>query len=226
MLDQLIASPAAHAHDLQQAIVALEGYLPAKEPRVTTAAFALLQQIITSVTGAMRTIADANRASNPWPGDAREEYGDLVKCADTLAHRLYFASGAFKNPGHERPLLTAEQFYAHAKPLFDLLAPIGHPHTTHYLVDTLQYFIEIDAAGVLLLIGDAISAGSKYGYAYEQLAEGLMVKIVERYLAEFRPLLRERPECHTALMRILDAFVRVGWPSAHQLTYQLSDIYR
>ena len=45
--------------------------------------------------------------------------------------------------------------------------------------------------------------GRRDRYAYEQLAEGLMVKIVERYLAEFRPLLRERPECHTALMRIL-----------------------
>ena len=84
----------------------------------------------------------------------------------------------------------------------------------------------MDAAGVLLLIGDAVNAGSKYGYAYDQLAERLMVKVVERYLAEFRPLLRERPECHTALMSILDAFVRVGWTSAHQLTYQLSDIYR
>jgi signal recognition particle GTPase len=226
MLDQLIASPAAHAHDLQRAIIALEGYLPSKEPRVTTAAFALLLQIITSVTGAIRTIEETNHASNPWPRDAQEAYGDLVKCADTLAQRLYFASGAFKNPGHERPLLPADQFYAHAKPLFDLLAPIGHPHTTQYLVDTLRRFIEFDAAGVLLLIGDAITAGGKYGYAYEQLAEGLMVKLVERYLAEFRPLLRERPECHTALMKILDGFVRVGWPSAHQLTYQLSDIYR
>ena len=46
------------------------------------------------------------------------------------------------------------------------------------------------------------------------------------YFAEFRLLLRERSDCHTALMRILDVFVRVGWPSAYQLTYQLSNIYR
>jgi len=81
-------------------------------------------------------------------------------------------------------------------------------------------------AGVLFLISDAVTAGSKFGYQYEQLAEGLIVEIVERYLAEFRSLLREQPDCHKALMRILDVFVRVGWPSAHQLTYQLSDIYR
>lgn len=226
MCDHLVASPVAHAHDLQHAILALELYLTSTEPRVTTGAFGLLRQIITSVAEAMRTIQESNQGSDPWPPEAQDAYGNLAKCADTLAHRLYFASGAFRNPGHERALLPAEQFYAHAKPFFDLLAPMGHPHTTQYLVNTLRYFIEIDPAGVLLLIGDAVAAGSKHGYAYEQLAEGLMVEIVERYLAEFRLLLRERPECHTALMGILDAFVRVGWPSAHQLTYQLSDIYR
>jgi hypothetical protein len=89
-----------------------------------------------------------------------------------------------------------------------------------------MYFINVDPPGVLLLISEAVAAGNEYGYQYETLAEGLMVGIVERYLAEYRPLLRERKDCHTALMRILDVFVRVGWPSAHQLTYQLSDIYR
>ena len=63
-------------------------------------------------------------------------------------------------------------------------------------------------------------------YQYEPLAEELIVKTVERYLAEFRPLLREHPECHVALMEILDIFVRVGWPQAHGLTYRLGDIYR
>jgi hypothetical protein len=49
-----------------------------------------------------------------------------------------------------------------------------------------------------------------------QLAEGLIVQMVERYLAEYRPILREHGECHQALMNILDVFVRVGWPSAHR----------
>jgi hypothetical protein len=103
---------------------------------------------------------------------------------------------------------------------------VGYPHTAHYVIDTLKYFIAIDPPGVLLLVGEVVRTGSKYGYEYEQLAEGLMVELVERYLAVYRPLLRERPDCHKALMDILDVFVRVGWPRAHQLTYQLGDIYR
>jgi signal recognition particle GTPase len=226
MLDQLLADPRHYAHDLQRMIIALEAYLLATEQHISEAAFMLLRRLLTSVTDAMRDVENANGPTSPWPPEAQAEYTNLFGCADTVAQRLYFASGAFKNPGHERPLLPPQQFYLQAKPLFDRLSTIGHPHTTQYLVDTLQYFIDTDPAGVLLLIGTAVTAGSKYGYQYEQLAEGLIVRIVERYLAEFRPLLRERPDCHTALMRILDVFVRVGWPSAHQLTYQLSAIYR
>lgn len=226
MLDQLLTDPRRYAHDLQRMVVALEGYLPATEQHIMLGAFALLRQLLTSVTQAMRDVETMNPTTSPRPPEAQKAYADLFKCADTVAQRLYFASGAFKNPSHPRPLLPPQQFYLEANPLFELLAIIGHPHTTQYLVDTLQYFIDIEPAGVLLLIGDAVTAGSKFGYQYEQLAEGLIVHIVERYLAEFRPLLRERPDCHTALMRILDVFVRVGWPSAHQLTYQLSDIYR
>jgi hypothetical protein len=39
-------------------------------------------------------------------------------------------------------------------------------------------------SGVLVLVGDVVRTGSKYGYQYEQLAEGLMVEIVEQYLAQ------------------------------------------
>ena len=122
-------------------------------------------------------------------------------------------------------MLPPDVFYQHAQPLFVLLAGIGYPHTAHYVLGTLKYFIAVDPPGVLLLVGDVVRTGSKYNYQYEQLAEGLMVEIVERYLAEYRPILRDRA-CYTALMDILDIFVRVGWPRAHQLTYQLSDIYR
>ena len=61
---------------------------------------------------------------------------------------------------------------------------------------------------------------------YEQLAMDLMVKIIERYLAQYRTILRDHPECSRTLMDILDVFVRVGWPSAHRLAYRLNEIYQ
>jgi hypothetical protein len=101
-----------------------------------------------------------------------------------------------------------------------------HADIPHSLVEMLSLFIPADPPGVLVLAGEVVSTGSKYGYQYEQLAEGLIVQMVERYLAEYRPILREHSECHQALMVILDVFVRVGWPSAHRLTYRLGEIYR
>ncbi len=101
-----------------------------------------------------------------------------------------------------------------------------HPHAAHSVIDTLVYFAPVDPVGVLLLIGEVVKASSAHGYQYEQLGEELIVRMVERYLAEYRPILREHRECHTVLMEILDVFVRVGWPRAHQLTYRLGEIYR
>jgi hypothetical protein len=226
ILDQLIADPLQHVHDVQRLVFDLAGNLPAKEQRVTDAVFVLLHRTLTNVIQAMHAIETANQGVTPWPLLVQEQYGDLLRCADSVAQRLYFASGAFTQSDQDRVVIEADLFYEGAKPLFALLAGIGHPHVVHYVLDTLKYFIAVDPRGVLLLVGDIVRTASKHGYQYEQLAEGLMVEIVERYLAEYRPILREHQECHKALMDILDSFVRVGWPRAHQLTYQLGDIYR
>jgi hypothetical protein len=225
-LDTLIADPVHHAQDLQRLVFALADYLPAKEMHVTDAAFGMLHRILTSVIQQMQEIETANQHVKPWPPDVQESYGGLFRCADSIAQRLYFASGAFKNADNEKTILPPDIFYERAKPLLTILAGIGYPHTAHYVIETLKYFIQVDPPDVLLLVGEVVRSGSKYGYEYEQFAEGLMVELVERYLAEYRPLLRERPDCHKALMDILDVFVRVGWPRAHRLTYQLGDIYR
>jgi hypothetical protein len=225
ILDQLIADPVNHAQGSQRLVLDLAGYLPAKEQRITEAAVTLLHLALTNIIQAMHAIDAANKGIAPWPPAAQEQYGGLLRCADTAAQQLFFTSGAFKNPSNDRTMLPPDVFYQHAQPLFVLLAGIGYPHTAHYVLGTLKYFIAVDPPGVLLLVGDVVRTGSKYNYQYEQLAEGLMVEIVERYLAEYRPILRDRA-CYTALMDILDIFVRVGWPRAHQLTYQLSDIYR
>lgn len=225
-LDTLIADPVHHAQNVQRLVFALGRYLTAKEMRVTDAAFGMLHRILIGLMQQTQEIETANQKLKLWPPDVQESYGALLRCADSIAQRLYFASGAFKNADQERTILPPDVFYERAKPVLTILAGIGYPHTAHYVIDTLRHFIQVDPPGVLLLVGAVVRTGSKYGYEYEQLAEGLMVELVERYLAEYRPLLREQTDCHMALMDILDVFVRVGWTRAHRLTYQLGDIYR
>jgi hypothetical protein len=64
------------------------------------------------------------------------------------------------------------------------------------------------------------------GYQFEQMAADLVVRLVERYLAEYRELLQNDPKCRQALVELLDTFVRAGWPAARQLTYRLEEIFR
>jgi hypothetical protein len=63
-----------------------------------------------------------------------------------------------------------------------------------------------------------------YGYQYDLMAESLMVRLIERFLAEYRSILREDEECRKVLIEILDTFI--GWPSDRRLTYRLEEIFR
>jgi hypothetical protein len=52
----------------------------------------------------------------------------------------------------------------------------------------------------------------------------VVVRIVERYLADYPDLLREPDDCQRLLIEILDAFV--DWPEARKLAYRLGEVFR
>lgn len=58
-------------------------------------------------------------------------------------------------------------------------------------------------------------------YQLESFAIDLVVRIVERYLADHRDLFRDDERRRDALIQVLDIFVEAGWPEAYRLTYQL-----
>jgi hypothetical protein len=226
MLEVLIGAPTTYGRELRHIISRLSRFLHEKKTEVRTAAFALLGRILDAFIAA-KSALDARFAAAPdrWQSPDREFYGEALKGIDEVASRIHLTSGAISHGNAEAPAPDVA-FFKQAMPLLKALASMAHPHTAHALIETLAFFVPLDPAGVLLLIAQSVKASAVNNYQYEPLAENLIVKTVERYLAEFRPLLRGRPECNVALMEILDIFVRVGWPQAHQLTYRLGDIYR
>jgi hypothetical protein len=90
----------------------------------------------------------------------------------------------------------------------------------------LEHFIDVDPRVFFMRIVGTIRAGRPWGCQYDTMAEGLFVRLVERYLAEHRTMLLQDDECRSALIEILDTFVRAGWQSARRITYGRSDIYR
>jgi hypothetical protein len=165
-----------------------------------------------------------------WPPHEHERAKSLAQLIDQIGREIYFASGSFKG-GHsaDSAELTQEQrerFYHEGAELLDELATAGFPSVAHHLAETLEAYIALDPARVLLRIARVVKASKTHGYQFESLAIDLVVKIVERYLAEYRHLLRDNEDCRLAVVDVLDIFVLAGWPAARQLVFRMDDIFR
>jgi hypothetical protein len=153
----------------------------------------------------------------------------LAQLIDGVGSTLFFASGAFRHGDNDEERPSREQevrLFREVVTVLELLSSVGIPRLAHHLIETCEHFIEADPKRVFFLIGQTIVGGRRGGYQYDSLAVDLMVKVVERYLAEYRYLFREDPDARNLLLTILDIFVTAGWPSARQLSYGLEEIFR
>ena len=210
------------------------GALDGSEPESDAArsrAVALVERVLVAAVDSQKAIAEQQPAHmNEWDKDAVARWRDVAGLIDAIAMEYFFAAGAHRdNETTEEehvPSPAQERFYWETASIDDRLTSIGHPHAAHRLLETLEFFIDVDPRGVFLRIAATIRAGQQFNYQYDNLAEGLFVRLVERYLAEHRTLLQQDPECSQALVEMLNIFVRAGWLSAHRLTYGLDKIYR
>jgi hypothetical protein len=105
------------------------------------------------------------------------------------------------------------------------LASVVVAQTAHHLIQALETFIPIDPPGVFALIAQSVKSAELGGYSGESMAADLIVRIVQRYLADYRAVFVDRARLDD-LMDCLDVFVRAGWPAAQALTFKLGEIWR
>jgi len=238
----IVADPMANADDASSVLRHLREPLthgPVQPPdpeqdAIRQRAFDLLSRLLHTAYDQRSLLENTykNVAFSAWSETDQQRARSLTRLIDDIGDQLYFASGAFerrKEQGTVAPEpLTPEQerFYQDAGPVLDTLAKVGLASLSHHLLELLEMFIPSDPAGVFRRIGHVIRGGQKGGYQYESLAVDLMVRLVEQYLAERRPLLREDDECRQILLEILDIFVQAGWPKARRLAYRLEEIFR
>jgi hypothetical protein len=216
----------------------MHGHLEPPNPQqdeVRLRAFALMQRVLQSSVTAFRAL-EASREGTRFesrPEAEQEQMRSLACLGDSVGMEIYFGSGAFKNrqSGGDAADITPsmeekQRFLREAGPIIDDLADLGFPSLVHHLVETLESLAIADPAGVFLRLGRVVRAGKAGGYQYESLAADLIVRLIERYLAEYRFVLRANPECRRVLLEILDTFVEAGWPSARRLTYRMEEIFR
>lgn len=239
----IAADPAANpdeAHDVLHHLREPLTHGPAHPPdpnqdAIRWRAFDLVARLLRSASDGLRRI-EAVQPGAPFNALAEADQKtarSLARLIDDIGTQIYFASGAFDGTRQagadaKSPLTREEieRFYREAGPILDELADVGLPSLAHHLLETLEGFTPSDPSGVFLRIGRVVRGGQKGGYQYESLAADLMVRLVERYLAEYRTLLREDEDCRRTLLEVLDIFVQAGWPSARRLTYRLEEIFR
>lgn len=148
---------------------------------------------------------------------------NIYLCADDIVDTIYFASGAYTPPG-EHPRLLTPGFAGEAFSALSLLTGFRSPPTVHRAVETLAYLAPIDPRRAFLLVSNIVQADDPY--TYDSLAVDTVTALIQRYLVEFREQLIEDPDLLNAIRSVLDAFVRVGWPSSVTLSYRLGDAFR
>lgn len=164
----------------------------------------------------------------------QEAIDRAMRLVDNIASQLYFASGAFANrQNKEDNHLTEPQkkrFWAEAAVSLRALAEEMHPHTAHYVVQTLRHLLPCAPREVFLVAARAITSSSAAGYQHESLAVSEVVKLIQCALADHREIFHSpdnsESDCLTALLKVLDLFVEAGWAEARQLTHRLEEIYR
>jgi hypothetical protein len=167
------------------------------------------------------------RAFDSWPEADKTAVRDMFGILDEVSIRIHFAAGTHydgvgptDNVSPERARLYRETKSILTRLSAAIVAPIAH-----HLIQTLETFIPIDPAAVFALIAQAVKSAEQGGYSNEQMASDLIVRIVQRYLADYRAIFADHARLND-LMDCLDVFVRAGWPAAQALTFKLGEIWR
>jgi hypothetical protein len=235
-------NPVEYIEEAHQIIIDLRNWLnlglgePSKPEHeaVRTGSFRLAERVLRATRKRLNALEKNNEnASSPWPEDEQETARRLIRLAESIGMQIYYASGAYSrgNRGDDEEKIpmgpeARSRFLKDAGGILHLLSEFSNASLAHHLLQTLEFFIPYDPENVFLLVGKVVKSGERGGYQYESLAAELIVKLVERFIAEYRYVLRESEECRRVLVEILDVFVEAGWPSARRLTYRIEEIFR
>ena len=231
--DQL-SDPSAHAEDLQVWVARYSDNLTigddtdSDQDHLRAKTIAFYRDTVDAVSDAVGKIYAAHdpAKSAEWPLEVLTPAQALIGVIDDMAMRIYFASGGSDSAEHTREGLTQRwRLYRELTPVLDRVAECGVVHTAYYLIRGLENFIRADPAGVFRLIVKSVMASSKFGYAFESMGADAVVRIVEKYLADYRSVFSDHARLDE-LMACLNLFVSAGWPEAQSLTFRLAEIWR
>lgn len=192
-----------------------------------------LALILTSAT-AISAEAYATHASSVANVDketAAKKYNSAEKVIHHAMNQLYFGSGAYDADCNEGQVglpdaATKARLLTDYAEILALIASSREPATLHHLIELYEFLICGDPVAVFEAIHTIVlGRGEEEGYHHESLGNTVVVRIVERYIADYRALFDDEGR-RARLVRVLQLFSEVGWADALKLLYDLPDLLR
>jgi hypothetical protein len=241
-IDGWIADPRAGAGYLWSILAVcrmafFEEYKPKKIPDakgIQDRAKRMLHEIVVSAAAQIDRAHALSLASAVGP--EKELAEQLYKVGDQLldhcCNELYFGSGVFESQNGQRKEsgLSAPEdmraFLRDYREILEIIGRSGSARTLHHLIELYEYLSPAAPAEVFdrlsnLLVGPA----SREGYHFESLGSDALVRVVRRYLADYRFVFDE-PVRRAQLVLVLELFSSVGWAEALKLLYDLPEVLR
>lgn len=160
--------------------------------------------------------------------------GMLVEAA---VNQLYFGSGAYaarqaqqNSQDDDTPGLldvtTKAQFLNDYADTLAILAASQEPGTLHQLIELYEHLIPGNPAIVFESVYQVLlGRGREEGYHFESLGNTAVVRIVQRYVADYRAIFDDEGR-RARLVEILRLFSEGGWAEALNLLYELPELLR
>ena len=228
-----IADPVAHDLKVQCALFRLRTGIVLGDPenpdpvseRVRAGAIEVFHEVTQRLASRLSSLP---REPDRVSAEEKAVATRVLTILDFAAAEIYFGSGAHavsKDDHYAEPVRI--RFLQEMEPTLGILATVACPGVTHRLLEALETFIGDDPRLVFRLVTDALSCGGPTGgYQFEKMGLDLFLRIVGRYLAEYRGVLNSELGFSQRLMKALDEFVEAGWPRAIRLAYELPEDLR
>jgi hypothetical protein len=163
--------------------------------------------------------------SSDEPKPALDKLKELAATLDGAGSQIYFAANNL-NLNDRESVERLLRLYDEVGPIIDTLADVGLAPLAHHLLELLELLVPFRQERAFLHIARVVRGARVSNYQYDSLGQGVVLRLVQRYLAEYREVVESSSACRAALLDVLDIFVSAGWPEALQLSYRLDDIYR
>lgn len=161
---------------------------------------------------------------------AGKRYRAVAMVIHHAMNQLFFGSGAHAGDREDKPGLpdsaAMARFLTDYNGILSVLAGSREPATLHHLIELYEFLIPGDP----VMVFEAIHAilfrrGQEEGYHYESLGNAAVVRIVRRYIADYRAIFEDDGR-RARLVAVLQLFSEVGWSDALKLLYDLPDLLR